>query len=256
VATTAATTAPAAATPATTAAGTPTTTPAPPPVRIVAFGDSTAKTNATGLIQWGTDTGQAVVSDAGTVAGCGITRADRIKFQGGTQTLPEGCLFWPTHWPEVLAANPADVALLGDGPWELVDHQRSGDQWRRLGDPVYDQYVHDELLTATDVLLAHVSKVVWFTNLYFHPAWGTTEAGRQDPINDTGQVDRLNDIIRRIAAERPDVVLVDLAEHVAGIPGADTDQSLRPDGVHLSPQASRTMADWYGPLIVAAAREG
>jgi hypothetical protein len=236
------------------AGGAPSTTAAPPPVRIVAFGDSTAKTNATGLIQWGAETGQAVVSDAGTVAGCGITRADKIKFQGATVALAEGCLFWPTHWPEVLAANSADVALLGDGPWELVDHQRRGDQWRRLGDPVYDQYVHDELLAATDVLLAHVSKVVWFTNLYFHPAWGTTEAGRQDPINDTVQVDRLNNIIRRIATERPAVVLVDLAQRVAGIPGADTDQSLRPDGVHLSPEASRTMADWYGPQIVAAAR--
>jgi peptidoglycan/LPS O-acetylase OafA/YrhL len=238
-----------------TAPVTATTAPAPaPPVRILAFGDSTAKTNATGLIQWGADTGEAVVSDAGTLAGCGITRADRIKFQGGPSTLPEGCLFWPTHWPEVLAANPADVALVGDGPWELVDHQRKGDQWRRLGDPVYDQYVHDELLAATDVLLAHVAKVVWFTNLYFHPAWGTTEAGRQDPINDTAQVDRLNTIIRRIATERPGVVLVDLAAHMAGIPGADTDQSLRPDGVHLSPAASRTMADWYGPQIVAAVR--
>jgi lysophospholipase L1-like esterase len=225
-------------------------------VRIVAFGDSTAKTNTTGLIQWGADTGEAVVSDAGTVAGCGITRAEKIKFQGATQTVPEGCTFWPTHWPEVLAANPADMALLGDGPWELVDHQRKGDQWRRLGDPVYDQYVHDELLAATDVLLAHVPKVVWFTNFYFHPAWGTTEASRSDPINDSSQVDRLNTIIRQIAAERPAVVLVDLAAHVAAMPGFDTDQSARPDGVHLSPDASRAMADWYGPQIVAAAREG
>ena len=234
----------------------PATTAPARPVRIVAFGDSTAKTNTTGLIQWGGDTGQAVVSDAGTIAGCGITRSDKIRFQGATQTVPEGCTFWPTHWPEVLDANPADMALLGDGPWELVDHQRRGDQWRHLGDRVYDQYVHDELLAATDVLLAHVPKVVWFTNLYFHPAWGTTEAGRSDPINDTGQVDRLNAIIRQIATERPAVVLVDLASHVAAIPGFDTDQSARPDGVHLSPEASRAMADWYGPQIVAAAREG
>jgi peptidoglycan/LPS O-acetylase OafA/YrhL len=232
------------------------TTAAPPPVRIVAFGDSTAKTNATGLIQWGADTGQAVVSDAGTVSGCGITRSEKIKFQGGSQSVPEGCTFWPAYWPEVLVANPADMAVVGDGPWELVDHQRKGDEWRRLGDPVYDRYVHDELLAATDVLLAHVPKVVWFTNFYFHPAWGTTEAGRSDPINDTAPVDRLNAIIRHIATERPNVVLVDLAAHVATTPGFDTDQSLRPDGVHLSPEASRAMAGWYGPQIVAAAREG
>src|SRR5262249_58871795 len=81
-----------------------------------------------------------------------------------------------------------------------------------------------------------------------------TEAGRQDPINDTAQVDRLNAIIRRIATERPAVVLVDLGARVAGMPGADMDQALRPDGVHLSAAASRAMAEWYGPLIVAAVR--
>jgi peptidoglycan/LPS O-acetylase OafA/YrhL len=231
----------------------PTTVPAPP-VRVVVFGDSTAKANAAGLIAWGTDTGQAVVSDAGTIDGCGISRSVNIGFQTSRFALPDGCKSWPTFWPQVLAANPADIAVIGDGPWELVEHQLAGDQWRQIGDPVYDAHIHDELLAATDVLLAHVPRVVWFTNLYFHPAWGTTQAGRTDPINDRTRVDRLNAIIHEVAAERPAVVLVDLAAHMASIPGADTDQSLRPDGVHLSPAASRIMADWYGPQIVAAAR--
>jgi hypothetical protein len=38
------------------------------------------------------------------------------------------------------------------------------------------------------------------------------------------------------------------------MPGADTDHALRPDGVHFSPDASKAMAAWYGPQIVAAAR--
>jgi lysophospholipase L1-like esterase len=64
----------------------------------------------------------------------------------------------------------------------------------------------------------------------------------------------LNGIIRQVVAERPQVVLVDLAGHLASIPGADTDQAMRPDGVHFSPDASAEMAAWFGPLVVAAAR--
>jgi len=224
-------------------------------VRVVMFGDSTAKVDAAGSIAWGADTGQAVVSDAGKIVGCGVVRAARIEFAGKRQDVPEGCVSWPTWWPQVLAANPADVAVLVDGPWELVEHQiTTKDQWRQIGDPVFDQHIHDELLAATDVLLAHVPRVVWLTNLYFHPAWGTTAAGREDPINDTARVDRLNAIIRQVVSERPGVALVDVAGHIASISGADTDQSLRPDGVHFSDAASRQMAAWYGPQIVAAAR--
>ena len=51
-----------------------TTTEPPPPARVVVFGDSTAKADAAGLMAWGADSGQAVVSDAGTIAGCGLLR--------------------------------------------------------------------------------------------------------------------------------------------------------------------------------------
>jgi lysophospholipase L1-like esterase len=94
---------------------------------------------------------------------------------------------------------------------------------------------------------------VWFTNPYSHPGWGATDANRADPINDTAKMDRLNEIIHTIATERPQVVLVDLAAHVLAS-GADTDQSLRPDGVHFSPEAAQDLAAWFGPQIVAAAR--
>jgi peptidoglycan/LPS O-acetylase OafA/YrhL len=251
------TTSVAAATPSSTAAPAPTTTTttAPlPPARVVVFGDSTAKADAAGFLAWGQASGQAVVSDAGTIAGCGLLRTAKRTFGTGRQTNPDGCKWWDWRWPEILAENPADVAVLINGPWEVVEQQiTAGDEFRSLGDPVFDQFAHDELLAATDVLLGHVANVVWFTNPHTHPAWGAAETPAQDAA-DAAKMDRLNAIIRQVVAERPQVVLVDLAGHLASIPGADSDQAMRPDGVHFSPDASADMAEWYGPLIVAAAR--
>jgi peptidoglycan/LPS O-acetylase OafA/YrhL len=231
----------------------PTTTTAPlPPARVVVFGDSTAKADAAGLLAWGQASGQAVVSDAGTIGGCGLLRTAKRTFGTARQTNPDGCTWWDWRWPQILAENPADVAVLINGPWEVVDQQiKAGDRFRSLGDPVFDQFAHDELLAATDVLLAHVPNVVWFTNPHTHPAWG---AGTSDDAGDAAKMDRLNDIIRQVVAERPQVVLVDLAGHLASIPGADTDQALRPDGVHFSPDAATEMAAWFGPVVAAAAR--
>ena len=231
-----------------------TTTAPPPPARVVVFGDSTAKADAAGLLGWGQATGQAQVSDAGTIAGCGLLRTAKRTFGTGRQTNPDGCKWWDWRWPQILAENPADVAVLINGPWEVVEQQiKPGDEFRSLGDPVFDQFAHDELLAATDVLLAHVPNVVWFTNPHTHPAWGAAETADQDAA-DAAKMDRLNEIIRQVAAERPQVVLVDLEAHLMSIPGADTDQTMRPDGVHFSPDAATEMAAWFGPLIVAAAR--
>jgi len=246
-----ATTAPATTAAAATAPAATTTTAPLPPARIVVFGDSTAKADAAGLLAWGQASGQAVVSDAGTIAGCGLLRTAKRTFGTARQTNPDGCKWWDWRWPQILDENPADVAVLINGPWEVVDQQiKAGDQFRSLGDPVFDQFAYDELLAATDVLLAHVPNVVWFTNPHTHPAWG---AGTSDDAGDAVKMDRLNDIIRQVVAERPQVVLVDLAGHLASIPGADSDQALRPDGVHFSPDAAAEMAAWFGPLVVAAA---
>ena len=194
------------------------------------------------------------MSDAGTIAGCGLLRTAKRTFGTGRQTNPDGCKWWDWRWPQILAENPADVAVLINGPWEVVEQQiKPGDEFRSLGDPVFDQFAHDELLAATDVLLAHVPNVVWFTNPHTHPAWGAAETADQDAA-DAAKMDRLNEIIRQVAAERPQVVLVDLEAHLMSIPGADTDQAMRPDGVHFSPDAATEMAAWFGPLIVAAAR--
>src|SRR3546814_1050396 len=57
-----------------------------------------------------------------------------------------------------------------------------------------------------------------------------------------------NRLVKEAAAERPDdVVVVDLAGHLASIPGRLDDDGLRPDRTHFTEESSFALArDWLG----------
>ncbi len=222
----------------------------PAPVRIVVFGDSTARVAAAGLIQWGADTGLAEVSDVGTNAGCGIVRPGSRQYGGEGERIPDECQRWPDEWPEALADNPADVAVLLTGPFDMTDHQLPGDDtWRGPGNPAYDELLLSELGAATDALLATGTPVVWVTTAEVNAGWFFID----DPIDDPARATRLNEIIGQVAADRPGVTVVDLAAWLAAQPGDIVhNPDLRPDGVHFTPEASRDVAAWLGPAIIDA----
>ena len=230
----------------------PTTTTPPARVRMVVFGDSTARVAAAGLIHWAADTGLAEVSDAGTNAGCGIVRPGWRRFGGTAERIPEECQRWPEEWPAVLGANTADVAVLLTGPFDMTDHQLPGDDtWRGPGDPAYDELLLSELGAATDALLATGTPVVWVTAAEVNAGWFFVE----DPIDDPARAQRLNEVIGEVAASRPGVTVVDLSAWLVAAPGDILhNPDLRPDGVHFTPEAARDVASWLGPAIVDAFR--
>lgn len=70
-------------------------------------------------------------------------------------------------------------------------------------------------------------------------------------------MDRLNELIREVAASRPDTMrVVDLAAHVAARPGGEFDPALRADGVHFTQGgAQEVVGAWLGEAILHAASE-
>ena len=70
-------------------------------------------------------------------------------------------------------------------------------------------------------------------------------------------MDRLNAIIREVAASRPETMrVVDLAGYVASRPGGEFDPTLRADGVHFTLEgASDVVNAWLGEEILRAARD-
>jgi peptidoglycan/LPS O-acetylase OafA/YrhL len=227
----------------------------------VTLGDSTMLRTAWGLSAWGQENGNRLVLTGGSAdLGCGVGRGGEVRYLGDEGALKEQCQRWATTLPEIIAESRerygrVDFAVVQTGPWDVADRKLEGDdEWRHIGDPVYDDYLRDELDAANQLLLDQGVTVVWLTAPHI-------EAGKNQepppsepyPESDPARMDRLNAMIRELADAREGVVVVDLAAWVAGLPPGE-DERLRPDGVHFDLERSVEVAQWLAPELMAATR--
>lgn len=243
----------------TTAAGGPTTTAPPaapgeytdgvgPPPRVAVFGDSTALLFLPGLIAWGDITGGLDLAGGFTQMGCGLGRGgERDWLDQGVEPVPEGCAF-DTAWLEPLATAQPEIAVVELGAWDLVARRLPGDQeWRRIGDPVYDEYLRGEMEAANELLLQTAERVVWV----LQPPPVASTRDEDDPIFD--ELPLWNDMIVDVFDDHPDVGFVDLEDWMASTPDGVDSLRLRPDGTHFTRLTSVEVATWLAPAILEAA---
>ncbi len=229
--------------------------PTPPPPRVAFFGDSTALMTAVGFHTWMDETALAVAGGGSSWLGCGVGRGgERRTVPGDEGRAPEGCDEWETNWARAIAEGQPDVAVVQVGPWEVTDRRLDGDAtWRAPGDPVYDDYLRSEMLTATDVLASGGAQVVWLTS----PPVGAGESGREQDLRgdaaDPARMERLNGLMAEVVAQRPGVAtVVDLAGYVEE---SGQDVRLRPDGIHFSPETAHEVSSAFlGPELVTLHR--
>ena len=158
-----------------------------------------------------------------------------------------------------------DAAVVLYGPREVADRLLPGeDSWHHVGEPEIDAYLRDEIQAMVDVLAAEGLAVVWLTSPYVatdreHPEM----LPGPHPESEPARMDRLNEIIREVAADEPAMRVVDLQGYLESLPGGSLDatfgaddEPMRPDGVHLTKDASAHVADaWLGDQVVEAARD-
>ncbi len=225
--------------------------PAPPPPRIAMFGDSTALMTAVGLTSWMEKTGAAVNAGGNSWLGCGVGRGgERRAFPGDDSSAPDGCDDWETTWAAAIDEGSPDLAVVQVGPWEVADRRLPGDdEWRAPGDPTYDRYLLEEMVTATDVLSAGGAEVVWLTSPPVGPGTSGNEIERRGDAADPARMQRVNELMTEAAERRPGTAhVLDLAGYVAS---TGEDVRLRPDGVHFGPEtAEEVVRDWLGASLV------
>ena len=221
------------------------------PLRLSAFGDSTALMTGLGLAQWAESRpGEVAIVQGQAKLGCGLITGGTRVLEGRTVAVPDDCDPWLEEWTAAIEGRAVDVAVVQVGAWDIVDHRLEGsDDYLAIGrDAVYDALLRDNLVAATDALLEHSEMVM----LLAHPDVGQ---GRLDAVPagvtyaeyDPARSQRWRDIVDEVAATRADVVVVDLASWVHEHPD---DLQLRPDGVHFSYDSARDVAEWLGPVIL------
>jgi peptidoglycan/LPS O-acetylase OafA/YrhL len=225
-----------------------TTAPAGPPPRIAVFGDSTALLFLPGLIGWGEITGGIDLAGGLTQQGCGLGRGgERDWLDQGAEPVPEGCSF-DTAWVEPLTTAQPEIAVVEIGVWDLLARRLPGDdQWRRIGDPVYDDFLRAEIRAATDLLLGTARRVVWV----LQPPPVASTRDDDDPIFD--ELPLWNEMIVDVLEGDPRVGFVDLEDWLASSPDGVDSLRLRPDGTHFTRLTSVELATWLAPAILEAA---
>jgi len=227
-------------------------------VRIGFYGDSSALTLAVGANQWINRTPETSKAGGITPLGCGIGRdGSRISEDEQEAQAPDDC--WSEVWATSVTNAQPDIAVVLTGLWDLTDRKIVGDdQYRSLGDPVYDQFLASEIDAATEVLIAGGAEVVWLTTprVEFGQVDGVPPAD-QHPASEPGRAERLNDIVRGVAERHPgDVHVLDLQAYLQSTTGGEMDPAIRPDAVHFTDaSAEQVMQDWLGPALLELWRQ-
>lgn len=237
--------------------GVPPTTPvvrAPPdpPPTVAMFGDSVLLTLSLSGQFWNRGD-RHFVTDGGVVRlGCGIVRGGSYV-RDRAVGVAKKCDDWPRSWTKESAQRAPDVSVIMTCQWELVDRQLPGSRRSvSIGDPAYDDLIRSEYGAATDALLANGTRMVeWVTCPYLSTRVGVSGL---DPglraSRARERVDRLNALIREVAASRArSVVVLDFDNWV----NERVDNAkLRPDGSHFEHDRDTGVSKAFGTRLVGA----
>ncbi len=225
----------------------PGTVPVAPPPRVALFGDSTGLTAGMGFFAWADPAGRAVFVPGQVELGCGVSRFESAR-SDITMRPASACPQWERSWAERIAVGRPDIAMLITSAWEVPDAVLPDGTSGAIGDPEVDEFIRGEFRTAVDVLAAQGALVVLVTT----PPFGSwADDGRNEFVvrqYDPVRMNRLNALLREVAAERPDLVRV--LDLDVGLADRSEDRSLRPDGVHYDiPSFAAFSESWFGPEL-------
>ena len=186
---------------------------------------------ALGMLQYSVESGKINGLEGDVALGCGVSRFEsrRVDTEFG---YTDECRAWAERWQRVIDEETPNIAQLVTGSWEITDAKLPGaSEYSSIGDPAVDAFIKSELTQAVDILGARgamVLLVLWPRSSDFLIAQASpAERAKLDPA----RMERLHEIMREIAAERPDSVRILDLQSMLG--DRLDDAALRPDGVHI-----------------------
>lgn len=227
--------------------------------RIYVVGDSVSWSVGYGLVRWAAELDSKAAPQVwnSAIYACGIARGGEVVYAPGSAPAHPDCASWAFWWPAQLEQFQPDVVVMLTGPWDLVERKLpEWRQFRKPGDPVFDDWLVSEYLEAVDVLTASDAKLVWLTAPCTQPPAGTGGRLRGTGAFSAQMTHYINQqILPRVLAARSDKMqIIDLYSQVC--PG-DTllqdvgdEEPLRPDGIHFSVPGANWLMEWLGPKLL------
>ena len=228
--------------------------PLPPlsrPVRIIVAGDSTADATGSGVLSWAAANPGIAQAELVTAPGCGFLMGGE-RLVGGEVGPAEGCEDWIERflYPAVEQAQP-DVVMAMVTSWDLIDRRWDGDELLTPLDAEYADRLDSDYAALVDGLLAAGAEHV---ALIRHPIPDSWWLPFEEDYEDPARHEVIYGLYDDLATTDPgQVAVVGLDRHFTDA-GIDRDQEVRPDGIHVTPEAAATIADQFlGDRLVRVA---
>ncbi len=219
--------------------------------RVSFYGDSSALMSSLGILEYSIERPNDIVSELGSSKlGCALLANATRVVRDVEEVAPEYCDDWQTDWAEAAAEHPVDVAVVQLGPFDVTDHRLvDGGPTLTIGeDEALDSALSAALQIGVDSLLKHAGTVVLLASPDIDV--GRIDGrSRTEPYSesDPERMERFREILAEVAASTNGVVVVDLAAWIAE---RDDDATLRPDGVHFTPETTELVAEWLAPQLL------
>ena len=220
-------------------------------LNVVLIGDSTAVALNDGLTAWaGEAPGRTVASIASL--GCGLIRGATLLGDVSNEFGEQCDEVFGSDLPHVLRTNGPQLALIMVTIPDLTMREWSGDEGMLL--PTDDRYrarmLDDYRAAALTLVAGGVQRIAWVVP----PAPSDWWVGWESEIYTPEGWRLLTEVIDTVAGEFPGVVDVVHLDSWFGELGADNDDAVRSDGLHLSAAGALwVMDEFLGPVLLRLA---
>ena len=223
------------------------------PVRIVVVGDSTADAFGAGVVTWAAQNPELAQAQVVVRLGCGALMGGE-RLEGTEFRVEPACERWIERfvYPEVRRLSPDVVMLLTTG-WDVLDHRWEDGVQRSPFDPVFVERLEADYLAAIDGLIeAGATHVALVRPPIADPYWLPEVHDQEDPA----RYAILYEMFDRIADQHPRTVAIVPLNTWFTAAGIDRDVDIRPDGVHVTPEAALQITEEFlGDRLVRVALE-
>lgn len=222
------------------------------PVRMIVAGDSTAEAYGNGVVAWAAASPELAQAELNVQRGCGFVRGGQYRVDDEWFDVRDDCTDWlESDLRERVSEAAPDVVMMITTSWDVLDHRwDGGDGFATETDEMRNRLRTDFGQVTNELLAAGAGSVVWVKAPIPNPLWFSRGTAQEQPARHAV----LHEVMDELAAARPgEVYVVDLLGHFDDV-GIATDVDTRPDGVHVSPEASLALAEGFlGEQMLRAA---
>ncbi len=231
----------------------PVAVPAPSrPARIVVVGDSTAQAVSIGLVEWATQHPDVARVTVAASPGCGFMRSGQVPSENTVDFDGECDRVLDERLPAMARDLQPDAALMMVTMRDVEDRVWYADEGvlSPFDDRFRERMLADYRAIADTLLMAGIDRLVWV----LAPRPLVPFEGEQRKMRNPARYAVQHGVIEQVARERAGAITVlDLNSWLTEV-GLVEDVGIRPDGIHISPEAALWLSEVYlaGSVVSAA----